>query len=142
MGLKQKGDKFVELLMISESRLTGEITQATMFGGMENFIFDNKCGRCDDCDTLSKNCHKCKYESDYFMGAGSRYGGTCLDCYNNYKILPVSCKNVLFEMRLQDWNQQSGKNKDLLKNKMFISEKHLRYGIEFLDLTGTAEEFI
>ena len=71
MGLKQKGDDFVELLIISESALTGENMQASMFGGMENFIFDDNCGRCDDCDSLSKNCHKCKYDSDYFMGTGS-----------------------------------------------------------------------
>jgi hypothetical protein len=25
---------------------------------------------------------------------------------------------------------------------MFVSERHLRYGIEFLDLTETAKEFI
>jgi hypothetical protein len=128
--------------MISESRLTGEITQASIFGGIGNFMFDDNCGRCDDCDRLSKNCHTCKYESDYFMGAGSQYGGTCLDCYNNYKILQDSCKNVLFEMRLRDWDEQSEKKKDLLKKKMFVSERHLRYGIEFLDLTETAKEFI
>ena len=64
MGLKQKGEKAAELFITSESGITGKIIQASVIGGMKNFIFDDNCERCDDCDSLAKNCNKCKYESD------------------------------------------------------------------------------